>query len=260
MVEVAQPDTAVVPDSGPTVASRTVMVVGKLVETACLSLRQTLLDSKLLASGYDAAAFRAAAVAYRKRHGSLKAYGKYQQPPGINWDDKTYRGDAYATFAWAAYVAEVTVDLDTYAAEVTDFIAVQEAGRIVHPVMAAGQIEGGIAQGVGLALYERVVWREGRMANGRMTNYIVPTAADAPRIKVEFVEKDAPYGPGRGAKGIGELPLDGTAPAIANALEQALGVAVDHVPVLPEDLFALVTKVGQAEEVGKAEDVGKAHG
>ncbi|HEX9759311.1 MAG TPA: molybdopterin cofactor-binding domain-containing protein, partial [Candidatus Acidoferrales bacterium] len=93
-----------------------------------------------------------------------------------------------------------------------------------------------VAQGVGYALYENVVWQEGRMANGQMTNYIMPTAADVPRIRVHFEEVPYAYGPA-GAKGIGELPLDGTAPAIVNAIENALGVSIDRIPVTPEVLM-----------------------
>lgn len=243
-IEVATPDTAKVPNSGPTVASRTVMVVGELVESAALGLRRTLVDAGLLPVAHARDDFRRACAAYVAKHGTLRFDAKYKQPTGIVWDDKTYKGDAYATFAWAVYVASVTVDLDTFDTQVDDFIAVQEAGHIVHPILAAGQIEGGVAQGIGFALYEHVVWKDGRMANGRMTNYIVPTAADAPRIVVEFVEKPCDHGPGpgRGAKGIGELPLDGSAPAVANAMEQALGIAVDTVPVLPEHVFELLRR------------------
>jgi CO/xanthine dehydrogenase Mo-binding subunit len=237
-VEVAQPDTKFVPNSGPTVASRTVMVVGKLVESACLGLRQSLVAAGCLREPYTREDFVKACAAYSRSGSALKAYSKYKQPAHIQWDDQTYLGDAYATFAWAVYVAEVSVDTTTFVTTVDDFYALQEVGRVVHPVLAAGQIEGGVAQGVGYALYEDVVWREGRMANGRMTNYIMPTAADVPRIKVEFMEVPSPYGPG-GAKGIGELPLDGTAPAIANAVEQALGVAVDRIPLMPEQLAVL---------------------
>ena len=241
-ISVHQPDTAKVPNSGPTVASRTVMVVGKLVESAALQLREMLKRAGLLRDGYTRDDFRKACAAYAVKHGALKSVAQYQQPPGIVWDDKTYLGDAYATFAWAVYVATVTVDLDTFDTHVDDFVAVQEAGHIVHPIFAAGQIEGGVAQGVGFALYEHITWKDGRMANGRMTNYIVPTAADAPRIEVLFVEKPCEHGPGpgRGAKGIGELPLDGSAPAVANAMEQALGVAVDTIPALPEHVFVLL--------------------
>jgi CO/xanthine dehydrogenase Mo-binding subunit len=235
-VEVAQPDTAAVPDSGPTVASRTSMVVGKLVETAALGIRATLLASGSLADGYDAAAFRSAAAAYVAAHGSLRSTATYQAPEGLRWDDEKYEGDAYGAYAWAVYVAEVAVDTTTCETRVEDFVAVQEVGRVINPVLAAGQIEGGIAQAIGWALYEQVVWREGRMANGQMTNYIMPTSMDLPDIRVEFVEFPYPHGPG-GAKGIGELPMDGPAPAIFNAVRNATGLEITSLPLLPEHLL-----------------------
>ena len=105
----------------------------------------------------------------------------------------------------------------------------QEVGRVINPVLAAGQIEGGVAQAIGWALYENVVWREGRMANAQMTNYIMPTSIDLPPIRVFFEEMPYAHGPG-GAKGIGELPMDGAAPAIANAVAHATGVDVTRDP------------------------------
>jgi CO/xanthine dehydrogenase Mo-binding subunit len=234
-VEVAQPDTAAVPDSGPTVASRTSMVVGKLVETAALGIRSTLLSSGLLETGYDSAAFRAAAVAYVAGNGPLRSTAQYHPPEGLRWDDERYEGDAYGAYAWAVYVAEVAVDMTTFETRVEDFVAVQEVGRVINPVLAAGQIEGGVAQAIGWALYENVVWRGGRMVNGQMTNYIMPTSMDVPDIRVEFIELPYPHGPG-GAKGIGELPMDGPAPAIFNAVRHATGIEVTRLPLLPEDL------------------------
>lgn len=236
MVEVSQPDTAAVPNSGPTVASRTCMIVGKLVESAALGLRQTLQGAGLLADAYTTKQWSDACRRYVGQHGALKSFSQYKPPPGVVWDEGKYRGDAYGAFAWAVYVAEVSVDLVTYDTRVEDFVAVQEVGRVIHPVLAAGQIEGGVAQGVGYTLYERVAWREGRMANSQMTNYIMPTAMDVPPIRVHFEETPYPYGPA-GAKGIGELPMDGPAPAILNAVENATGVAFTHIPLMPEDLM-----------------------
>ena len=235
-IEMAQPDTANVPNSGPTVASRTCMIVGKLVESAALGLKQTLLKSGLLEDGYSPDDWRRACREYTERFGALKSFSQYKQPENINWDDGKYEGDAYGAFAWAVYVAEVTVDTLTYEARVDDFVAVQEVGRVIHPVLAAGQIEGGVAQGIGFTLFERVEWREGRMANNQMTNYIIPTAADIPPIRVYFEENPTPHGPG-GAKGIGELPMDGAAPAILNAIEEATGTSLTQVPLLPETLM-----------------------
>ncbi len=236
-IEVAQPDTSQVPNSGPTVASRTCMIVGKLVESACISLKQTLISAGLLKENYSPTEFRKACSDYHQKFGPLKLFSKYQQPPQIGWDDVKYQGDAYGAYAWAVYIAEVSVDTRTCEVQVKDFVALQEVGKVIHPILAAGQIEGGVAQGIGYALYENVVWKDGRMANGQMTNYIMPTAADVPLIRVFFEEVPYAYGPA-GAKGIGELPMDGPAPAILSAVENALGITgLNQIPLLPENLM-----------------------
>ncbi len=235
-IDIHQPDTSRVPNSGPTVASRTCMVVGKLIESAAIGLKQTLVKAGLLADEYTRSEFAHACGEYIAKFGALKSFSQYQAPPGIFWDDETYRGDAYGAFAWAVYVAEVAVDTTTFEISVNDFVALQEVGRVIHPVLAAGQIEGGVAQGIGYAIFENIVWQNGRMANGQMTNYIMPTSVDVPRIRVYFEENPYEYGP-LGAKGIGELPIDGPAPAVLNAIENALGIAVDEIPLLPEALM-----------------------
>jgi CO/xanthine dehydrogenase Mo-binding subunit len=241
-IKILQPDTAHVPNSGPTVASRTAMIVGKLVESAALQLKKTLLDSGALKSNgasASAANFAQACAKYIDAHGPLKSFVKYQHPTDLHWDDEHYRGDAYGAYAWAVYVAEVSVDMRTAEVRVEDFVAVQEVGRVINPVLAAGQIEGGVAQGIGFALYENVVWQEGRMVNAQMTNYVMPTSMDLPPIRVFFEEIPYERGPA-GAKGIGELPLDGTAPAIANAIAHATGVDVRRIPITPESLLELL--------------------
>jgi len=235
-ITIAQPDTQQVPNSGPTVASRTVMVVGKLVESAARGLRQTLIASGCLGEEYSPDEFRAAGARYVSERGALKSWARYEAPSGIFWDDEKYRGEAYAAYAWAVYIAEVTVDLTAYSVTVDDFVALQEVGRVLHPVLARGQIAGGVAQGIGFSLYEKVVWQDGRMTNGQMTNYIMPTSADLPPIRVYFEELGNVHG-AFGAKGIGELPMDGPAPAIVNAVEDALGVSFNAIPLLPEDIF-----------------------
>ena len=235
-VRIAQPDTQEVPNSGPTVASRTVMVIGKLVQSAATGIRQTLGASGLLGDSYSAEEFRRACREYLRTRGALRSLARYEQPESIVWDEEKYRGSAYAAFSWAVYVATVTVDLTTYSATVDDFVALQEVGKVVHPVLAKGQIIGGVAQAIGFALYEKVVWENGRMQNGQMTNYIMPTSADLPPIRVYFEELGNVHG-AFGAKGIGELPMDGPAPAIVNAVQDALGVSFDAIPLLPEDIF-----------------------
>jgi CO/xanthine dehydrogenase Mo-binding subunit len=241
-IRIVQPDTAYVPNSGPTVASRTAMIVGKLVETAAQSLVNTLRDAGVLRAGYTAEEFTRACGSYVAKHGPLKSFVKYEHPHDLHWDDQKYSGDAYGAYAWAVYVAEVLVDTRTAEVRVEDFVAVQEVGKVINPVLAGGQIEGGVAQGIGFALYEKVVWQEGRMVNAQMTNYVMPTSVDLPAIRVYFEE--IPYGRGpAGAKGIGELPLDGTAPAIANAIAFATGVDVRQIPITAEALLEMLEAV-----------------
>ncbi|SNT21859.1 CO or xanthine dehydrogenase, Mo-binding subunit [Granulicella rosea] len=240
-IVIAQPDTGHVPDSGPTVASRTTMVVGKLVERASRSLCLTLTNSGYVPRGYTPEEFQAGAIAYLAEHGECKVSARYEPVGEIFWDDEKYKGDAYPAYAWAVYVAEVAVDTRTYQATVTDFHALQEVGKVLHPILAEGQIQGGVAQGIGYAIYEKCEYKNGRMMNNQMTNYIMPTSADLPPIHVHFEETPSVQG-AFGAKGIGELPMDGPAPAILNAVLNATGIAFNTIPLLPEDIFERMTR------------------
>ena len=246
-VTMAPPDTRVVPNSGPTVASRTAMVVGKLIERASLQLVQMLRDEVRLPNEYTHQQFLAACNRYRDKHAEVVSLCRYEPPPNIFWDDQKYRGEAYPAYAWSVQVAQVAVDSVTYSAEVEEFWAVQEVGRVLNPVLAGGQVEGGIAQGIGYALYEKVQWQNGCMANNQMTNYIMPTAEDVPPIHVFFEEIPFRHG-GFGAKGIGELPHDGPAPAILNAIKDATGVSFRIIPLLPEDMMSHLAGASSIEE------------
>lgn len=239
-IRVAQPDTSRVPNSGPTVASRTAMVVGKLVYRACEDLKR-LLDL----NGADEAALTKAIAGWHAAHPGEELIGRatYEKPPEVSWDEKTYRGDAYASYGWAAHVAEVEIDLRTYGIRVTDYVALQEIGRVLNPTLARGQIQGGVAQGLGWALMEDVVLEDGVMKNAQMTNYIIPGSGDLPPIRVYFEEQPTQYGPG-GAKGIGELPMDGPAPAVINAVCNALGIGVSEIPLTPERLMSILEERG----------------
>jgi CO/xanthine dehydrogenase Mo-binding subunit len=246
-VEMAPPDTGIIPNSGPTVASRTAMVIGGLIERASRQLIAMLREDAGLAEHFSREQFFAACKQLRNTRGEAVSLCRYEAPPGIFWDDQKYRGEAYPAYAWSVHIAQVAVDTISYSAEVEQFWSVQEAGRVIHPVLAAGQIEGGIAQGIGYALYERVVLQNGRMANNQMTNYIMPTAEDVPPIHVFWEELPFQHG-GFGAKGIGELPHDGPAPAILNAIRDATGVSFNTIPLLPEDLFARLSVTDRVEE------------
>jgi CO/xanthine dehydrogenase Mo-binding subunit len=249
-VAVAQPDTHRVPDSGPSVASRTAMVVGHLVERACDDLLARLgLDAGVRGEAVSAAIRTWYDVA-DGAPGELVGEAVYVQPAHIEWNEETYRGDAYGAFAWAAYVAEVEVDLRTCETRVTDFIAVQEVGRVLNQTLARGQIQGGVAQAISWALLEDFHWKDGAMQNAQLTNYIIPTSDDLPRIRVAFLE--VPYEHGaQGAKGIGELPMDGPAPAIANALAHAVGVEAGRIPLTPERLLAELNRRAESASGGE---------
>ena len=236
-VLIARPDTRRVPNSGPTVASRTAMVVGKLLENACDDLR--------LKAGLEertsGEAFHEAIRSWHREHPGQELRGRacYVKPPHVVWDAELYRGAAYAAYAWATYVAEVEVDLRTYTARVIGFVAVQEVGKVLNEVLARGQVQGGVVQGIGWALLEECQWKDGVMQNTGLADYSIPTSNDVPSIRVEFHEQ--PYAHGaQGAKGLGELPMDGPAPAIANAIASATGADPRCLPLTPEKLRVLL--------------------
>jgi len=249
-VDIEDPDTSRVPDSGPTVASRTTMVVGRVVQLAAREIKDKLItfvaerfgapevrliDGLFVANGEALASFGEIAHEYIAQRGELRAYARYASPPDIEWDDETYSGDAYPCYSWGAEVAEVEVDMDTYEVTCTKITTAQDIGRAIHPLLAAGQIEGGTLQAVGYGLLEELVWDKGRIVNNRLTNYIIPTSLDAPAMETIIVENEYPHGP-FGAKGVGELPMDGAAPAIAAAVFNATGAFISEIPITPERL------------------------
>ncbi|MFI5371645.1 MAG: xanthine dehydrogenase family protein molybdopterin-binding subunit [Candidatus Eisenbacteria bacterium] len=240
-VVIEPPDTDRVPDSGPTVASRTVMIVGGLLERCALGMREKLeLFAEKPIGG--AAEFRRVARRWLAERGPLRVERRYQKPAAISWDEEHYRGDAYGVFTYAACCVEVEVDLDTGETHVLDVTTAQEFGRAIHPVLAAGQIEGGTLQALGWALLEEVRWKDGRVWNAQLTNYIIPTSADAPPIHTVIVENPYSGGP-QGAKGVGELPMDVPAPAVVAAIHHATGVWLDEIPITPERLLRAMRAV-----------------
>ena len=237
-VVVERADTREVPDSGPTVASRTTMVVGGLLQSCAEILRAKL---ELFAEHpvRDVHDFQRIARKWLAERGPLRVEQSYKKPQEIVWDDDHYRGDAYGVFSYAGLAVEVEVDLDTAETRVIKVTTAQDIGKAIHPLLAAGQIEGGTVQGLGYALLEEVRWKDGRVWNHQLTNYIIPTSADTPPIDVEIVE--IPYSKGPfGAKGVGELPMDGPAPAVVAAIQHATGCHVPEIPVTPERLLMAI--------------------
>jgi CO/xanthine dehydrogenase Mo-binding subunit len=131
--------------------------------------------------------------------------------------------------------------MDTFEVTVLKITTAQDIGRAIHPLLAAGQIEGGTLQAVGYGLLEELVWDRGRIVNNRLTNYIIPTSLDAPEMETVIIEKEYPHGP-FGAKGVGELPMNGAAPAIAAAVFNATGAFVTEIPITPERLQMALEK------------------
>ena len=234
-VELAPQDTAFVPDSGPTVASRTAMVVGGLLIKAARRLRTGV---EMTTGGTFAATYRD----YARANGPLRIDQRFEPYPGVGFDDTTYRGDAYPAFGWAACVATVDVDLDTGEVQVRDVVAADDIGRVINPILAEGQVEGGTLQAIGYATIEEIRLRDGRYLNDRLATYIIPTSLDAPRITTILVE--APFaGAPHGAKGVGELPMDVGAPAVVAAIADATGAWIADLPASPERILAALAAV-----------------
>ncbi|HET9436135.1 MAG TPA: xanthine dehydrogenase family protein molybdopterin-binding subunit [Candidatus Limnocylindrales bacterium] len=239
-VEIAPQDTAIVPDSGPTVASRTAMVVGGLLIKAARRLRARIEERN---------GGRPFADVYRDdaaTHGRTRVDQQFEPYPGVEFDDATYQGDAYPAFGWAACVASVDVDLDTGEVTVRDVVAADDVGKVIHPTLAAGQVEGGTLQALGYATIEEIKLRDGRYLNDRLATYIIPTSLDAPRITSILVE--APFdGSPHGAKGVGELPMDVGAPAVVAAIHDATGAWIHDLPASPERILAALGATAATE-------------
>ncbi len=258
-VKVEHADTALVPNSGPTVASRTTMIVGgELAVCARAALRRllmavaedsgrdyvdiTMMDGEISASGEPLCTFEEALAKALAASGEDRWIfdSQHKLAPHIKWDEPSHTGDAYACYAWGCTVAEVEVDLDTYEVQVPRVTTASDIGKAVNPVQAKGQIEGGTLQSLGYALCEEVgVTEQGSLLRDRFQTYIVPTALDAPEMDTHIVEVPYSRGPG-GAKGLGEMPMNGGAPAVANALEHALGVRLVDLPLVPEKIWRAV--------------------
>ncbi len=247
------PDTSLCPNSGPTVASRTTMVVGHTVHGAGLKLKAALeefasqtvfnggkvsLENGRFISDGEAVPFRQIAADYLDRHGRLRTEHQFTLPSDMKWSQEKFEGDAYPAFSWGCNAAEIEVDPLTFEIKLKKVTACFDVGRMINPLNCKAQVEGGLVQTIGYALMEKMGIRNGKYDADRMQTYIVPTMPDIPEFDISFVEFPYDFSP-PGAKGIGEMPMDGLAPAIANAIENATGLRCSHIPIMPEDLFAL---------------------
>ena len=236
LVDIAPHDTGQVPDSGPTVASRTAMVVGGVCQKAARALHEALKVELGKEGSFESL------MAARERLDELRVESQYIDDGSLQWDDQSYQGDAYPTYGWSCSVVDLSVDLDTGEVIYERFISATDVGKALNPVLASGQIEGGSLQALGWATSEEVVLSEhGGMLNDRITNYIIPTSLDAPEMHTVLVE--IPYAGGPfGAKGIGEIPMDGPAAAVAQAIEKATGAVLDRLPMTPERVLEAIAE------------------
>ncbi|MBN2540861.1 MAG: xanthine dehydrogenase family protein [Bacilli bacterium] len=209
------PDTDKVPDSGPTVASRTMMIVGGLVARAAKTMKE------------------------RWQETSFTVEKQYEQPSYIKFDEETFQGDAYPAYSWGINILEVEVDPVTYQVSVLHAWSVYDVGKAIDERIVLGQADGGLAQGVAYGYLEVMRHESGVLKQKNMTDYIIPTAMDAPTMETVLYENPYAYGP-YGAKGVGELTLVGGAPAVAQAIEQAVKQRITKIPATPEYLMELV--------------------
>jgi len=252
-VRVVPVNTDLVPDSGPTVASRTTVMSGNAALDAARKVRARMLevasqkldvpieklamrDGALSAGGLTRASFKEIAKACYERKVNLTAEGWYA-PPRKEWNEALGVGEAYSVYCFATQIAEVSVDLRSGRVVVEHVTAAHDVGRAINPAMVTGQVEGGIVQGLGYALMEELKVVDGKCLNPNFTDYLIPSALDAPSVDTLLIELPFSRGP-YGAKGVGEPSLIPIAAAVANAVSFACGHRFTHIPITPERLLS----------------------
>ena len=255
------PDTDIVPESGPTVGSRSTTLAGNAIILAARQVKESILDaaSEILEVSTDrleakdrliydrenpvnSVMFKDAALKCMQTGRRLIGQG-WWTPPMATLDPETGQGNPYHVYTFSTHMAETVVDVETGEVEITDFVAAFDIGRAINPKLVEGQIEGGVAMGLGYALMENVVVDKGYIQNLGLENYLIPTSLDVPRIKPIILEVNNKYGP-YGAKGIGEMPNIPATPAILNAIANACGARVRSLPADPEGVFRALREAG----------------
>ena len=253
--ELVGPDTALTPDCGKTSASRQTFITGKAAELSGRRLRADILRlsnmSEEATIRLDGAAITISDAGETRRielatmpadeFGYVLRAEESFDPPTVPLDENG-QGSPYAVYGYGAQIAEIEVDLRLGTVKVVRITAAHDLGQVINPLLATGQIEGGIAQGLGMALMEEYV--PGRTEN--LHDYLIPSAGDMPRVDTIFIEKPDPIGP-MGAKGLGEHVLIPTAPAILNAIRDASGAEIDRLPALPHRVLSAIAKARQEE-------------
>ena len=262
-VTVVAGDTKLTPFDLGTVASRVTYIVGNAVQRAAAQAKQILYEvaaeelnvsptglssgqGHIYVQGFPERRVEISAVAQKAYLGKGRppiGAGSFQ-PATTMLDRETGHGKPYGAYVFATQIAEVEVDTETGELEILKITAVHDCGKAINPLLTEGQVEGGVAMGVGYAVMEEMVVDHGRVKNPQFTDYLVPTALDVPSIVTSLVERPEPTGP-FGAKGIGEPSLLPTAPAIVNAIQDAVGIHIRELPATPEKILkALLEKGG----------------
>ncbi|UCD45045.1 MAG: xanthine dehydrogenase family protein [Candidatus Bathyarchaeota archaeon] len=254
-VRMAPVDTSRVPDSGPTVASRSTTFSGRALQDACKKLRSLMfekvaprigsaaselkIEGKFIVCSKDNEGKIPVADAIKIMHeerGQVSAVGWDVAPPKF-YDNEIGQGKPYVTYAWCTNIVEVEVDVETGTTEIKDVWAAHDVGKAINPQTVEGQIEGGSLQGLGFGRYEEIVFSpDGGVLSNNLSTYVIPTTLDAPNIYPIIVESPWEEGP-YGAKGFGEQPLMGIAPAVTNAIYNAIGVRLNEVPATPKRVW-----------------------
>jgi nicotinate dehydrogenase medium molybdopterin subunit len=235
-VRVVEPDTSRVPDSGPTVASRTTVMSGNAIRDAAAKIRAAM-EPVIADSGLS---WRDAVALCVQKQVGLAAHG-WAVPPATTFDLETGQGEAYMCYSFSANVVEVEVDTETGETRVLAVHSAHDAGKIINPTTGEGQVEGGVVQGLGYALVEEHALKDGRILNDQFSTYIIPTPLDVPDIRAILVEHPWAWGP-YGAKGLGETPIIAVAPAVTAAIYHAVGVRLDEIPATPERVWAALQR------------------
>ena len=210
-VEYLDPDTSKVVDSGPTAASRSTMVVGRLVERAAQEMKE------------------------RWDEGDITTEVEYEHPEGYPWDQATFRGDAYLGYGWGAVIVEVEADKLTNEIKTVGIWSSHEIGKAIDELIVHGQINGGIMQSLGYGAMEKLEVKNGRFKQKSMSDYVIPTSMDFPKQFYHIQDNPYPWGP-YGAKGMGELVFNGASAAYVDAVERALNTRFNAIPIPPEDI------------------------
>ena len=265
-ISIKSGDTLVTPEAGKATASRQTYVSGNAVRLAAEEVRNLLLDSAvdeleanredltvrnnlIFVKGTPEKCLDVGEVCRKLRSQGIVPIGSgvFNPLTPEKLDPETGAGTPYGAYSYATQLVEVEVDTETGEFEVLRVVAAHDVGRAVNPMNIEGQIEGGVAMGLGYAAMEEIVWDEGgHLSTTNFKTYLLPTALDTPSIKSIIVEEAEPSGP-FGAKGMGELALCPTAAALINAIYDAVGVDITSLPITAEKIYRALKDQGKGQ-------------